>query len=241
MLKVCKKCNIEKSVDEFGNNKTQKDGKKIYCRECELKRAREYRGRNREKVNESARLYRINSRDKYNENVKRYLEKNPHMTSGERYKRKKEDPKFVEEIREYHREWRKKNIEKVRKNKKEYYHNNKEKLLRENNEYKKNRRKTDGFYRMKLNLRNRIRDYLNGRGKSKRTMEIVGMNEVEFKDYIEKKFVDDMTWDNYGKWHLDHITPLCEANNPEEALLLNHYTNLQPLWGIDNIKKNRKV
>ena len=50
-----------------------------------------------------------------------------------------------------------------------------------------------------------------------------------------------MTWENYGKWHLDHIKPLCQAKDNDEALLLNHYTNLQPLWAEDNLKKNRKI
>jgi hypothetical protein len=49
-----------------------------------------------------------------------------------------------------------------------------------------------------------------------------------------------MNWDTYGKWHLDHIIPLYEAKTEEEILKLNHYTNLQPLWAEDNLKKNRK-
>jgi hypothetical protein len=50
-----------------------------------------------------------------------------------------------------------------------------------------------------------------------------------------------MNWDNYGDWHLDHIIPLCEAKTEEELFKLNHYTNLQPLWAEDNLKKNRKL
>jgi hypothetical protein len=123
----------------------------------------------------------------------------------------------------------------------EYYHNNKEKLRRENNQWKNNNRKTDGFYRMKINLRHRLRDYLIGESRGKRTKDIVGLDKVEFKLYIQSKFVEGMSWDNYGKWHLDHIKPLCQAKDNEEALLLNHYTNLQPLWAEDNLRKNRKI
>ena len=72
-------------------------------------------------------------------------------------------------------------------------------------------------------------------------MEIVGLDYEEFKTYISNKFTENMNWDNYGDWHLDHIIPLCEAKTEEEPFKLNHYTNLQPLWAEDNLKKNRKL
>jgi hypothetical protein len=57
-----------------------------------------------------------------------------------------------------------------------------------------------------------------------------------------------MTWDNWGKgegkWSIDHIIPLASSNytlsNREDFLKLNHYTNLQPLWDIHNIRKSNK-
>jgi hypothetical protein len=47
-----------------------------------------------------------------------------------------------------------------------------------------------------------------------------------------------MTWDNYGEWHIDHITPL-KYNNPslEEVIERLHYTNTQPLWAEENLSK----
>ena len=52
-----------------------------------------------------------------------------------------------------------------------------------------------------------------------------------------------MGWDNYGinGWHVDHIIPLSSAKNENEIYELCHYTNLQPLWGTDNIKKSNKI
>ena len=70
---------------------------------------------------------------------------------------------------------------------------------------------------------------------------MLGCSYAEFKSYIESKFKDGMTWENYGKWHLDHIIPLSQAKDNNDALLLNHYTNLQPLWAEDNLRKNRKI
>ena len=50
-----------------------------------------------------------------------------------------------------------------------------------------------------------------------------------------------MNWENAGKWHLDHIYPVSLAKDEEELLKLNHYTNFQPLWAVDNIKKGNKI
>jgi len=50
-----------------------------------------------------------------------------------------------------------------------------------------------------------------------------------------------MNWENYGKWHIDHIIPLASAKNKEEMENLFHYSNLQPLWASDNFKKSDKI
>lgn len=49
-----------------------------------------------------------------------------------------------------------------------------------------------------------------------------------------------MSWDNYGRWHLDHIKPISLAKDEDEVYNLNHYTNFQPLWMLDNLKKSNK-
>jgi hypothetical protein len=48
-----------------------------------------------------------------------------------------------------------------------------------------------------------------------------------------------MSWDNYGQWHIDHIRPISSFKQ-EEWEQINHYTNLQPLWAEDNLKKSNK-
>ena len=69
----------------------------------------------------------------------------------------------------------------------------------------------------------------------------------EFKHYLENLFYDKedgtkMSWKNYGYygWHLDHIRPLSsfDLTDREQFLEACHYTNLQPMWGIENIRKN---
>lgn len=240
-MKICKKCQINKSLEEYGDNKNNQDKKSIYCKDCERVRGKEYRDKNRDKVNESAKKWRKNNPEKYQKTIEKYLEKNPNMLSKERSKIYRQNEDYRKKINIKRKEYYKNNLDKEREISKKYYHKNKEKLRRENNQWKNNKRKTDGFYRMKINLRHRLRDYLIGESRGKRTKDIVGLDKVEFKLYIQSKFVEGMSWDNYGKWHLDHIKPLCQAKNNEEALLLNHYTNLQPLWAEDNLRKNRKI
>jgi hypothetical protein len=239
-MKTCKKCLLEKEIVEFGNNKNNKDGKSIYCFTCELNRAKEYREKNREKVNKSSKEWRNKNPEKYQETVKKYIEKNPHMSSTERSKKYLENEEYRTELSNKRKQRYQNNIEDNRKKRKEYYKKNKEKERKKNDEWRKNKLKNDGFFRMKKRLRDRIRDYMTGKNIGKKTKDIIGLDYEEFKQYISKKFVDGMCWENYGFWHLDHIIPLCEAKNEEEILKLNHYTNLQPLWAEDNLKKNRK-
>jgi len=239
-MKVCKKCKIEKKIEEFSNNKNEKDGKSSYCKECEKKRKQQYRDKNRDRLNESARKWRKDNPEKYKKTIERYLEKNPNMSSKERTKKYRENIEWREKFKKSRKEHYKKNIEKEREKRKNYYYDNKIFERKKNNEWKKNKLKTDPLERIKKNIRNRIREYLTGNNKSRRTFDIVGLDKEKFKSYIENKFTEGMSWENYGKWHLDHIKPLYLSEDEEDLIKLNHYTNLQPLWSEDNLKKNRK-
>lgn len=241
MKKICVRCKLEKPINNFGNNKNKKDGKSTYCKKCELIRSKEYRENNRDKVNLSSKKYRENNQKKYKESIDKYLKKNPNMTSKERMKKYRQSDEWKIKNKEKRKKYYQENKEKLREKRKKYYQENKEKNRKLNNTWKNKKRKEDGFFRMKINLRNRIREYLVGDSKGKKTQEIVGLDKENFKLYIQNQFTNGMSWENYGKWHLDHIIPLCSAKNDNEALLLNHYSNLQPLWAEDNIRKNRKI
>ena len=64
---------------------------------------------------------------------------------------------------------------------------------------------------------------------------------MNLEDYNMKKCSKCDSWDNYGKWHIDHIIPLSSANNEDEVYKLCHHTNLQPLWAEDNLRKSNKI
>jgi hypothetical protein len=133
---------------------------------------------------------------------------------------------------------------------KEYSNHNKELeylyqlKYRENNpnynkDWQKNKREYDVLFRLRGNLRARLCNII--KNKTTKTLDSVGLDINEFKKFIENKFKDGMCWENYGEWHIDHIQPLSSGNSVEEILQLNHYTNLQPLWAEDNLKKSNKI
>ena len=72
-------------------------------------------------------------------------------------------------------------------------------------------------------------------------MTLIGCNISEFIKHIENQFVDNMSWDNYGKWHIDHIIPCYtfDLTKPEEQERCFHYSNQRPLWAVDNLSRQR--
>jgi len=105
-------------------------------------------------------------------------------------------------------------------------------------------RQTDLNFRMLGNLRTRIYHAMKKDTKGKKTKELLGCSIQEFKIYLESKFREGMSWDNYGKygWHIDHIIPcsMFDLTNFEQQKKCFHYSNLQPLWAVDNLKKYNK-
>ena len=76
-------------------------------------------------------------------------------------------------------------------------------------------------------------------------MQYVNMTPDELMDYLEGRFTEGMTRDNYGEWHVDHIRPLASfdftgPDKEEQLHMAWNYTNLQPLWAADNMSKGAK-
>ena len=74
---------------------------------------------------------------------------------------------------------------------------------------------------------------------------IVSYTARQLKLRLEGLFANGMTWDNYGKWHVDHIIPISffEYKTPMdvEFKMCWRLENLQPLWAKDNLKKGSKI
>lgn len=95
------------------------------------------------------------------------------------------------------------------------------------------------MFKLKTDMRNSVNRYLKYR--SQKTFDIVGCSPEFLKEHLESQFIDGMGWDNRVEWHIDHIIPLSSAKTEDDLYRLCHYTNLQPLWAEDNLKKSNKI
>ncbi|MBP8994568.1 MAG: hypothetical protein KBG30_12270 [Bacteroidales bacterium] len=162
----------------------------------------------------------------------------------------------LEKVRENYREYGRKNKRKREQYNIDYYKLNRDEILvkqkkywseQENKERKALRKREqwqiDENLRISSNCRGRIYKALKGQKKSKSTEKLVGCLFSELKTYLELKFLEGMNWNNYGEWHIDHILPCAsfDLSKKEEQEKCFHYTNLQPLWGTDNLIKSSKI
>lgn len=104
--------------------------------------------------------------------------------------------------------------------------------------------KKDINFVLKKNFRSRFFNALKDSHKHSSVLKYLGCSIKEVKTYLESKFQPGMTWDNYGTkgWHIDHIVPLERFDHTDEHQIYKawHYTNLQPLWWQDNLRKGSK-
>lgn len=245
-MKLCSKCKISKDLNSFHNCSTSKDGLKSSCKEC--RNSDSVIRRKSEKFKIKDREYRENNKERLKEYKKEYYENNKEEILKNSKKYYNDNKDYINNRNSIYSINNKENISKYQK---EYYLNNKEIL----NEYKKDwfgeKYKSDNVFRLKNNISSLIRSSLkkNGFKKKSKSVDILGCDIEKLKIYLESKFEDWMSWDNYGKydgspksgWDIDHKIPLSSGITEEDMINLNHYTNLQPLCGYinRNIKKDK--
>lgn len=110
-------------------------------------------------------------------------------------------------------------------------------------EYDRKQMQNNPQRRISKNLRHRLRKAMLGETMGVSAVRDLGMSVEDFRQYIASMFQPGMTWDNYGQWHLDHIRPLAsfDLTDPAQARIACHYSNMQPLWALDNQRKWSKI
>jgi hypothetical protein len=146
-----------------------------------------------------------------------------------------------EKIRHLNAKYRKNNKDKCRKNKESWRKNNPDKVRVIQTRYAAKKLKACPVFCLKNRMRVRMCQAIRSAGvyKTDRTLALIGCTSKQLKKHIESKFLPGMTWSNRRRWHVDHIVPIAafDISTEEGQRAAFHYTNLQPLWAKDNLKK----
>lgn len=189
-------------------------------------RAKACKINNRELVNEQARI-RYASSPKIREYQKQWCKDNP------------------DKVARYNSDWRKENPDYMPA----YYEEHKEEYVANAKERTKARKATDPAYKMLITLRKRLSGCLKQAKANKvtNTLDLLGCSMAYFMKFMEKKFQPGMTWKNHGfgkdKWHVEHREP-CDSFNMLDEMDQRwcfHYSNLQPMWQPENLRKSKKL
>jgi hypothetical protein len=178
-------------------------------------------------------------RAKYRENGKQWYVNNKEQVheQGKRWRAKNKELKA-----ERDKAYKLANPERCRAKQSEWWKLNKERLRTHRGEYKKRLRETNEEYAMACRLRERVRTAIKNAAKSSKTKILVGCSMEFLRGYLEARFTEGMTWELFlaGKIHIDHIRPCAsfDLTDPVQQRICFNYRNLQPLWAVDNLRKN---
>lgn len=124
---------------------------------------------------------------------------------------------------------------------KQWHKDNKEKV----NEYKRIKREKDPSFKIACNLRKRLSFLLSKciHDKTEQTLSLLGCTMQEFMNHLQSLFKEGMSFENYGKWHIDHKLPCAsfDLTQLEQRKICFHYSNMQPLWDYENRIKSDRI
>ena len=212
--KYCPRCKTSKSISDWEKNKRTKDGLQVWCKQCRKENTKE----NYSHISKYQKDYAQNHKEKLTNYKKQWYQENKPRVRSEFKEKYWSDPESFRE--------RARNEYVVRR----------DKIF----QYFTNRYRTDPEYKILVTLRNRIGSALKGLSKSARTTELVGCSIKQLITHLESNFSAEMSWDNHGTyWDVDHIVPCAAFDllNPDHQKQCFHWSNLQPLEHIENIRK----
>lgn len=229
-MKTCSECGILKKFDDFHKHNREIDGLYYICKECRKIKSKNDYHNNKIKdkiiitgktcssclIDKDINLFhkQIGSKDGY-----RFICKECRSSKF------KNDYQNYPEFSSTHK-----------KRTKEYTIKNREKV---NDYFKLRYIKKPHEYAWRGMIRSVIRRF--GGKKESSTYEILGYSAEELKEHLETLFANGMSWENWGEWHIDHIIPISKFDKNSDPKVVNALSNLQPLWGRENIIKGNRV
>jgi len=187
-----------------------------------LAKSKKYRELHKEELKERDRKYYLTHKKQHKQNYKKY------------YKEHRQ------ELLQYQKNYRANNPEKIKVTQKKYNDRNRE----INNKKRQEKLKNNIQFKLSCYLRSKLRKLIKKEHKYNSALKLLGCSLKELKHHLESKFKLGMSWSNYGLygWHIDHIIPCAkfDLSKKSEQHKCFHYTNLQPLWAKENLKKSDK-
>ena len=261
--KKCSKCNITQPLVCFYKEKCNKDGHQRYCKECSKNSNKHfYKNKKHPPANIANKCCSsckqtkptadfstsVSSKDGWQQYCKKCV-----SLKGKKWR--KDNPNYSKILYERRTEeqkirysassklWRRNNPEKYKSSYTNWQKTNKQKHYEHTKKSRKKQYRNNPTLRITMALRTRLYQALKGVGRSGCTMDLLGCDLNFFKNHISLLFVEGMSWENYGKWHLDHIKPCSSFDLSQEKQQKQcfHYTNFQPLWSEENIRKSDKL
>ncbi len=224
LSKCCQLCNLVKDASEFNKFSNSPDGLNKYCKKC----YKDVRTPNRKKVFSSANITELYCIKCNNSKPSSMFRTNKKSTTG--YFKTCIDcckPSVIskEKQKEYEARYRSKYPEKI-----------KAKYKRQGQKLQK---------RIKDRLRARITSALSSINykKTDKTIEYLGCSISYLKKWLEYQFKEGLSWENYNKWHIDHVIP-CESfelSNKDEQSKCFNWSNLRPCYIEENLSKGAKI
>lgn len=218
MEKVCYKCKVSKPIELFPNDPKCSDGKRGTCKVCRIT------------------LWVPTENEILT--CSKCGEQKSHLLFSNCGKQKPHQCKECRNASDLVK--RRKNREEYNKKQRDFYDANKEEINATRRVNLQKRRDNDPKYRAMMALHCRL--YMAVAHKKGKTIELTGCSHEALINHLESKFSEGMTWENYGKWHIDHIRPCAsfDLTCAEQQRTCFNWVNLQPLWARDNIIKGCK-
>lgn len=216
-LKICTKCLVSKELSLFNRASNIKCGYRPECRDCQKKTSNKY-------------LSQALIKEVKKQRQLEFKEQHPDYHST------------------YSKKWNKDNKDRLKIASIKYRLKNKAKIKLLNKSYFYEHYYSDINFKLKCVLRNRIRESFNKtKYKLGSAVKDLGCTVQHLKLHLELFWDQGMSWDNYGnkegQWSIDHIKPLSSFDLTDRSQFLEacHYTNLQPLWHVDNMCKSDRI